>query len=307
MFNRLTHNLSSMDKTKVGLIGLGIMGSAMAMNIHKAGFPLIVYNRTRSKTEPFAKLGIPVANSPREVAEKSDVVIEMVTDAPDVEEVLFGKDGVVHGAHPGLVVIDMSTNSPDYAKYFAGKLAEYGIEFLDAPVTGGDVGARQGTLTIMVGGKREVFERVKPVFEAMGKTIIYAGDVGNGQMLKLLNQIVVGIDMLAVAEAMALAKKAGIDMEKLFTVLSTGAANSFTVQYYMPKMMKGDFEPGFRAAHLKKDLKYAIETTNKLNVPLPGTALTLQLYNALVAKGLGEKGTQALLKLYYELAGINDG
>ncbi len=237
--------------------------------------------------QSFARLGIPVAESPREVAEKSDVVIDMVTDAPDVEEVLLGPNGVVHGgAHPGLIVIDMSTNSPDHARYFARELGKYGIEFLDAPVTGGDIGgARQGTLTIMVGGKYEVFERVKPILQAMGRTIIYAGDVGNGQMLKLLNQIVVGIDMLAVAEAMALAKKAGIDMEKLFTVLSTGAANSFTVQYYMPKMMKGDFEPGFRAAHLKKDLRYAIETANRLNVPLPGTALTLQLYNALVARG----------------------
>jgi len=213
---------------------------------------------------------------------------------------------MVYGAHPGLIVIDMSTNSPEYARYFAKRLAEYGIEFLDAPVTGGDVGARQGTLTIMVGGKREVFEKVRPVLEAMGKTIIYAGDVGNGQMLKLLNQIVVGIDMLAVAEAMALAKKAGIDMDKLFTVLSTGAANSFTVQYYMPKMMKGDYEPGFRAAHLKKDLRYALETANELGVPLPGTALTLELYNALVTKGLGDKGTQALLKLYYELSGIKE-
>jgi len=295
-----------MEQLRVGFIGLGIMGSAMAMNIHKKGFPLIVYNRTRSKAEPFAKLGVPVANSPREIAEKSDVVIDMVTDAPDVEEVLLGKDGVVHGAHPSLVVIDMSTNSPEYARYFANRLAEYGVEFLDAPVTGGDVGARQGTLTIMVGGKREVFERVRPVLEAMGKTIIYAGDVGNGQMLKLLNQIVVGIDMLAVAEAMALAKKAGIDMDKLFTVLSTGAANSFTVQYYMPKMMKGDYEPGFRAAHLKKDLRYALETANKLGVPLPGTAITLELYNALVAKGLGDKGTQALLRLYHELSGIKE-
>ena len=295
-----------MEQLRVGFIGLGIMGSAMAMNIHKKGFPFIVYNRTRSKAEPFAKLGVPVANSPREVAEKSDVVIDMVTDAPDVEEVLFGRDGVVYGAHPGLIVIDMSTNSPEYARYFAKRLAEYGIEFLDAPVTGGDVGARQGTLTIMVGGKREIFERVRPVLEAMGKTIIYAGDVGNGQMLKLLNQIVVGIDMLAVAEAMALAKKAGIDMDKLFTVLSTGAVNSFTVQYYMPKMMKGDYEPDFRAAHLKKDLRYALETANKLGAPLPGTAITLELYNALVAKGLGDKGTQALLKLYYELSGIKE-
>jgi len=287
---------------RVGFIGLGIMGGSMAMRIHKAGFPLIVYNRTKSKTELFAKLDIPIANTPKEVAEKSDVVIDMVTDAPDVEEVLFGPNGVIQGVHQGLIVIDMSTNSPEYARNFAERLARYGIEFLDAPVTGGDKGAREGTLTIMVGGKYEIFQRVKPIFEAMGKTIVHAGGVGNGQMLKLLNQTVVGINMLAVAEAMALAKKAGIDMEKLFTVLSTGAANSFTVQYYMPKMMKGDYEPGFRAAHLKKDLKYVLETANKLNVPLPGTALTLQLYNALVAKGLGEKGTHTLIKVYDDLS-----
>ncbi|QGA53995.1 NAD-binding protein [Sulfolobus sp. E5-1-F] len=287
---------------RVGFIGLGIMGSSMAMRIHNAGFPLIVYNRTKSKTEPFMKLGVPIANTPKEVAEKSDVVIDMVTDAPDVEEVLFGPNGVIQGVHQGLIVIDMSTNSPEHAKSFAERLAKYNIEFLDAPVTGGDKGAREGTLTIMVGGKYEVFQKVKPILEAMGKTIVHAGEVGNGQMLKLLNQTVVGISMLAVVEAMTLAKKAGIDMEKLFTVLSTGAANSFTVQYYMPKMMKGDYEPGFRAAHLKKDLKYVLETANKLNVPLPGTALTLQLYNALVAKGLGEKGTQALIKLYENLS-----
>lgn len=291
-----------MEKPRVGFIGLGIMGKPMAMNIYKAGFPLIVYNRTKSKTEDFKKLNVPIADTPKDVAENSDIVIDMVTDATDVEEVLLGKNGVIEGGRPGLIVVDMSTNSPDYARYFARELAKKGVEFLDAPVTGGDKGAREGTLTIMVGGKKEIFERVKPVFEAMGKKIVYGGDVGAGQTLKLINQVVVGLNMVAVVEAIKLAEKSGIDLNLVFEVLSSGAANSFTVQYYMPKILKGDMEPGFRAAHLKKDLRYAIELANKLNIPLPGTALTLELYNAMVALGLGEKGTQALIKIYDKLS-----
>ncbi|BBD73642.1 6-phosphogluconate dehydrogenase [Sulfodiicoccus acidiphilus] len=287
---------------RVGFIGLGLMGSSMAANVRRAGFPLVVYNRTRSKADTFRKEGVPVASSPREVAQSSDVVIIMVTDAPDVEQVLSGKDGVLEGAAKGSVVIDMSTNSPDHAKRFHYLCSERGVEFLDAPVTGGDKGAREGTLTIMVGGAEEVFQRVRPVLESMGKTIVRAGEVGAGQMLKLLNQVVVGVNMMAMIEAIALARKAGIDLEVLFRVLSTGAANSFTVQYYMPKVMKGDMEPGFRAAHLRKDLKYAIDVATKLDVPLPGTAVVLQLYSALNAMGLGEKGTQALVKVYQRLS-----
>jgi 3-hydroxyisobutyrate dehydrogenase len=242
-----------------------------------------------------------VADSPAEVARSSDVVLEIVTDAPDVEQVLFGKGGVVEGKHEGLVFVDESTNSPEHARAFAKRLSDVGIEFLDAPVTGGDKGAREGTLTIMVGGKREVYEKVRPVFQAMGKTIVYAGDTGAGQALKLANQIVVGIDMLALVEAMVMAEKAGISMDALYQVLSSGAGNSFTVQSYMPRIMKGDMEPGFRAAHLRKDLHYVIEVAHASNVPLPGAALLLELYNALVAKGKGEKGTQALIQLYEDM------
>ena len=289
---------SGSAKLKIGFIGLGIMGSGMATNLLKAGFPVKVYNRTKSKTEPFAKMGAEVASSPAEAASGSDVVIAIVTDGPDVEQVLFGEEGVVKGARKGSVFVDMGTNSPDYARSFAKRLAEKGIEFLDAPVTGGDKGAREGTLTIMVGGKPEVFERVKPAFEAMGKTIVHAGDVGSGQLLKLANQIVIGENMLALVEAMTMAKTAGISMESLFQVLSSGAGNSFTVQSYMPRIMKGDMEPGFRAAHLRKDLKYVIDAAHSLSVPLPGAALTLELYNSLCARGMGEKGTQALIRFY---------
>jgi 3-hydroxyisobutyrate dehydrogenase len=287
---------------KIGFIGLGIMGLPMATNILKAGYPLTVYNRTISKAEPLRRLGAYVAGSPKEVAQRSDVVISMVTDVPDVEEVLFGANGVVEGGGRGLIFIDMSTNSPEAARSFAKRLLDYGIEFMDAPVTGGDKGAREGTLTIMAGGRLETFQRVKPIFEAMGKTIVYCGEVGSGQMVKLCNQIVVGLNMLAVTEALVLARRAGIDENILFTVLSTGAANSFTVQYYLPKILRGDFEPGFKASHLKKDLKYVIDTANKLNIPLPGVSILLQLYNSLVSQGLGEKGTQALIKVYEVLS-----
>lgn len=284
---------------KVGFIGLGIMGFPMASNLIKAGYDLTVYNRTIEKAEKLK--GAKVARSPKEVAENSDVVISMVTDAPDVEEILFGENGVVKSNKRGLIFVDMSTNSPEFAKKTAKRLSEYGIEFLDAPVTGGDKGAREGTLTIMVGGKESVFKQVEPIFRAMGKTIIYVGDVGSGQALKLCNQVVVALNMVAVVEGLLLARSFGIDDEKLFTVLSTGAANSFTVQYYLPKIMKGDFEPGFKAAHLKKDLKYALEIANSKSLPLLGTSLALQLYNAMVSIGMGEKGTQGLIKVYEKM------
>lgn len=284
---------------KVGFIGLGIMGFPMASNLIKAGYNLTVYNRTIEKAEKLK--GAKVARSPKEVAENSDVVISMVTDAPDVEEILFGENGVVKSNRRGLIFVDMSTNSPEFAKKTAKRLSEYGIEFLDAPVTGGDKGAREGTLTIMVGGKENIFKQVEPIFRAMGKTIIYVGDVGSGQALKLCNQVVVALNMVAVVEGLLLARSFGIDDEKLFTVLSTGAANSFTVQYYLPKIMKGDFEPGFKAAHLKKDLKYALEIANSKSLPLLGTSLALQLYNAMVSIGMGEKGTQGLIKVYEKM------
>ena len=286
---------------RIGFIGLGIMGYSMASNLLKAGYELTVYNRTIEKAEKLGKSGAKVAYSPKEVAENSEVVISMVTDAPDVEDVLFSEKGVVKSGKKGLIFIDMSTNSPEFAKKTAKKLSEYGIEFLDAPVTGGDKGAREGTLTIMVGGKENIFRQVEPIFQAMGKNIIYVGEIGSGQALKLCNQVVVSLDMVAVIESLMLARSLGIDDDKLFSVLSTGAGNSFTVQYYLPKIIKGDLEPGFKAAHLKKDLKYALDTGTSASLPLPGTSLALQLYNSMVSLGMGEKGTQGLIKVYEKL------
>ena len=283
---------------KVGFIGLGIMGSSMAYNIFKAGHELIVYNRTESKTKIFKDAGVPVAKTPKEVAEKSEVVIIMVTDAPDVESVLFGKDGVVSGAHKGLIVVDMSTNSPEYAEKFAKKLAEYDVEFLDAPVTGGDVGAREGKLTIMIGGKKEIFEKVKPVFESMGKMIIYAGTTGSGQKMKLVNQIAVALSDLAMIEAIELAKSFNLDIEQVYKVLSTGGARSFTIESYMPRLMRGDLEPGFKLSHLRKDIGYALNEAKKNGTPLFATSLIYQMLISTENLGYGEKGIQALIKLY---------
>ncbi|MCL4344290.1 MAG: NAD(P)-dependent oxidoreductase [Nitrososphaerota archaeon] len=291
---------------KVGFIGLGIMGGSMAANIADKGFALNVYNRTKSRLEPFIKKGIMVSDSPEGVARNSDITIIMVTDAPDVEDVLFGKEGWIHGAKEGKIVVDMGTNSPKYAEEFAGRLSSSGVEFLDAPVTGGDVGAKQGTLTIMVGGKPDVFNSAKPVFEAMGKTIIYAGPSGYGQKMKLVNQIAIGLETVAMVEAMELAKAAGLDIDQVYRLLSTGGARSFTIESYMPRLMKGDIEPGFKAAHLRKDLKYAEELAASLGVPLIGGSLALQLFTALTNTGMGEKGVHALLKLYDGLTKLNE-
>ncbi|MGC8568802.1 MAG: NAD(P)-dependent oxidoreductase [Nitrososphaeria archaeon] len=289
---------------KVGFIGLGIMGSAMAMNLYRRGFLYAVYNRTRSKAAPFESLNVKVAENPKELAELSDVVITMVTDGPDTEQVLFGKNGVSESAIKGLTVIDMGTNSPAYARSFADRLEKLGMDFLDAPVTGGDVGARQGTLTIMVGGKEEVFERVRPVFEAMGKLIIYAGPVGYGQRMKLVNQVAVALSDIAMVEAMVMAERLGLDMEKVYQVLSTGGARSFSIESYMPRLLKGDLEPGFRISHLRKDLWYALEEAKKEGVALPATSMAFELFLSSENLGYGEKGIQALIKLYEKISGV---
>lgn len=283
---------------RVGVIGLGIMGAPMAMHLHRAGLLAAVYNRTKSKAEPFEKLGVYVASSPADLAQRVDVVIIMVSDAPDVEQVLFGSRGVVEGAKPGLVVVDMSTNSPEWARRFAERLAQYGVKFLDAPVTGGQKGAIEGTLTIMVGGDEELFQKLLPVFKAFGKTVVHVGPVGYGQAMKLVNQIVIALNTIAMVEGLRLAKALGLDIDKVAQVLFSGAAKSGSIELYLPKLLKGDLSPGFKAAHLKKDLAYAMEIANKLNISLPGAALALELYKKMVERGLGELGIHALSEIY---------
>ncbi|KUO86762.1 MAG: 6-phosphogluconate dehydrogenase [Thermoproteus sp. JCHS_4] len=283
---------------KVGFIGLGIMGGPMARHLHRAGLLAAVYNRTRSRAEPFGKMGVHVAESPADLARRVDVVIEMVSDAPDVEQVLFGAGGVVEGARPGLVVVDMSTNSPDWARKFAERLAERGIDFLDAPVTGGQRGAEEGTLTVMVGGREDLFQRLLPVFKAFAKEVIYAGPVGYGQAMKLVNQVVISLNTIAMVEGLRLAEALGLDVEKVARLLTVGAARSGSIELYLPKLLKGDLSPGFKAAHLKKDLAYAMEIANRKGLSLPASALALELYKRMVEKGLGELGIHALGKSY---------
>jgi 3-hydroxyisobutyrate dehydrogenase len=290
---------------RVGFIGLGIMGSRMSMNILRAGFPLTVWNRTPSKMRPLIEAGAQGASSPREVAERSDIIIDIVTDSPDVEEVILGPEGVIHGARPGSIVVDMSTISPTVTRRIASELSKRGIRMLDAPVSGGDVGARDGTLSIMVGGDEDAYEECLPVFRAMGKTIIYVGDHGMGQMVKLCNQILVGINMLGVAEALMFASKAGLDLEKAFSAISGGAASSWQLINNGAKLLKGDLEPGFKVSHYLKDLRLIMEASGEMKLPMLGTGLVYQLFRALDAEGLGEKGTQAIIRVIEKLAGCS--
>lgn len=287
---------------RVGFIGLGLMGSGMSMNLLKAGFPLTVWNRTRSKMKPLLDAGAEGAGSPREVAERSDVVIDIVTDSPDVEEVLLGPEGVIHGAKPGTIVIDMSTISPAVTRRIAAELAKKDIRMLDAPVSGGAIGARNGTLSIMVGGDAETFQECLPIFQAMGKTITHVGGHGMGQTVKLCNQILVGLNMLAVAEALMFASKAGVDLEKAYAAVSGGAAGSWQLTNNGARLLKGDLEPGFKVKDYLKDLRLIMETAAEIKMPLVGTSVVHQMFRSLDAEGLREKGTQAVIRAVEKLA-----
>jgi 2-hydroxy-3-oxopropionate reductase len=282
---------------KIGFIGLGIMGRPMALNLVKAGFSLTVFNRTRSKTEPLAAAGAAVADSPAEVGRASDVVITIVSDTPDVESVLFGSDGLFHGAGSGKVLIDMSTISPEATIDFAGRLAEKGCEMLDAPVSGGEKGAIEAALSIMVGGKREVFERCLPLFNAMGKTIAYTGQSGNGQKTKLVNQIICATNIVSMVEGLRFARLAGLDIETTLKLVSSGAAASWMLSNLAPRILAGDFAPGFMIKLQQKDLRLVRETIQKIGATLPGTELAYELFSEAVAEGLGEQGTQGLINL----------
>lgn len=291
-------------KKRIGFIGLGVMGKPMAMNLLKAGYPLTIWNRTRSKMEDLVKMGAAPGESPKDVAEKSDVVITMVTDSAAVEAVILGPSGVIEGVRPGMIVIDMSTISPSVTRRIAEKLKEKGVEMLDAPVSGGDIGAKQGTLSIMVGGSEEVFKECLPIFEVLGKRITYMGTNGMGQMTKLCNQVICALNIQAVCEGLILGAKAGLDLEKLLSVVTAGAAGSWMLSNLGPKIIKRDFEPGFKMVHQLKDLRLALAQASELNVPLPGTALVNQMFKAVEAAGLGEKGTQAAIVAVEKLAGF---
>jgi len=287
----------------IGFIGLGIMGGAMSMNLLRAGFPLTVWNRTAEKMRPLLEAGAKPAKSPKEVAKGSDIVIDMVTDSKDVEEVLIGEEGVIQGARPGTIVVDMSTISPIVTREIAERLDKKGIRMLDAPVSGGDIGARNATLSIMVGGDADAYEECLPVFQAMGKTITHIGGHGDGQVCKAVNQILVGANVLGVAEALMFAVKAGVDVDRVVTAVSGGAAGSWQLANNGPKMLKGDYAPGFKVKDYIKDLRIIMETAAETKTPLVETAVVQQMFRHLDAEGLRDKGTQAVIVAVEKLAG----
>ena len=294
-----------MPEGPVGLIGLGIMGMPMARNLLKAGYSVVAYNRTASKAQELAEEdGATAVGTPREVAEACSTVITMVTDSPDVEAVVLGEGGAIEGIQRDAVLIDMSTISPSVTRTIAGRLKEKGAHMLDAPVSGGSWGAIEGTLSIMVGGDKAVFDRCMPVFEAMGRNIVLAGPNGTGQTTKLVNQILVVGTMNAVAEAMVFAAKSGADLETTIEAVKGGAAGSWQLQNLGPRLIKGDFAPGFMVKLQQKDLRLILEAAREMNLPLPVTSLVHQLFASLEAAGMGDEGTQALVKAHERLAGI---
>jgi 3-hydroxyisobutyrate dehydrogenase len=292
------------NKPSVGFIGLGIMGLPMAGHILKAGYPLTVYNRTRSKTRSLEADGAAVAASPREVAANSRMIITMVSDSPDVQEVVAGPEGVLDGIRPGSVVMDMSTISPQVERDLDRQLQEKGCALVDAPVSGGDVGAQNATLAIMAGGAREAFDRAVPIFETMGKTITYCGPVGSGQLTKLCNQILVAVTLMGVSEALVFAGKNGLDQRVMIEAVKGGAAGSWQLSNLAPRVVNRDFAPGFMVDLIQKDLRLVMESAAGAQAALPATTLVNQFFRTSQARGEGLEGTQALVKVLEQLAGL---
>jgi 2-hydroxy-3-oxopropionate reductase len=286
-----------MPEESVGFIGLGIMGGPMAGNLLRAGYPLIVHNRTRAKEEELVSAGAAAADSPREVASQCDVLITMLPDSPDVEQVYFGEDGVIAGASSGQLLIDMSSIAPAVARAVFDAAREVGADALDAPVSGGDVGAREGTLSIMVGGSDDAFKRAQPLFDVLGKTVVHMGAAGAGQTAKACNQILVAVTIEAVSEALVLASKAGVDPERLIEVLSGGLAGNKVMEVRRRNFLEHDFTPGFKLALHHKDLGIALRTARELGVYVPTTAIVDQMLAALKAAGDGGLDHSALLKV----------
>ena len=288
----------------IAFIGLGIMGKPMALNLHKAGHTVFVHGRRAESMTPLCEGGCTRCDSPADAASKADVIIVMVSDTPDVEQVIFGEHGIVHGAKHGAVVVDMSTISPTATRRFAEDLRERGIEMLDAPVSGGDVGAINATLSIMVGGKPEVFERVKPVFEAMGKNIVLVGDNGAGQVAKACNQIVVAVTIEGVAEALSFARKNDVDPAKVRDALMGGFAGSRILEVHGKRMLDNDYTPGFKTKLHQKDINIVMQTAKELGLSLPGAALVMQHLNALMGTGNGELDSAAVMKIVERESGM---
>lgn len=285
---------------KLGFIGTGVMGSGIINNLLKANYEINVYTRTESKAEPLLKKGAKWLSSPKDVAENSDIIFSMVGFPQDVKDVYFKDNGVFAGLTEGKIIVDMTTSTPTLAKEIGEKAEKINVETLDAPVSGGDVGARDGKLTIMVGGSKKAFDELVPIFDIIGQTNHYFGSYGAGQHAKMANQIMIAGTMTGMTEMFVYAKAAGLDMDAILKTVSGGSANNWSLDNYGPRVLAGDFKPGFYSKHFLKDLRIALEESEKMNLDLPATKQAKALYEKLVdEKDLGNDGTQALIKLWW--------
>ena len=289
---------------KIGYIGLGLMGKSIARNILNADFPLVVHNRSQAAVAELVSEGAIAAVSPREVAAQVDIIFTNLPDTPDVELVALGVDGIIHGAHHGLIYVDNSTIKPAAARQIAAVMAQKGVQCLDAPVSGGDIGARQGTLAIMVGGPAEALEIVRPVFAAMGKTVTHVGEAGAGQVAKAANQIMVAAQMVAMAELLIFAKKTGTDPQKVVEAIKGGAAQCWTLDVKPPRLFSGNRSPGFKAHMQAKDLNIIMETAQEYGIPLPSAAVDSQLYNAMLQLDMANLDNSAVIGVIELLSNV---
>ena len=283
---------------KIGFIGIGVMGASVVKHLLNAGKEVTIYTRTKSKAEPLLALGAKWANSPAEASKNQQVIFTMVGYPSDVREVYEGEQGILAAANEGTIVVDMTTSEPMLAKEIYDKAKEKNIASLDAPVSGGDIGAQNGTLSIMVGGDFDVFEQMKPIFELFGTNIVYQGNAGAGQHTKMCNQIIIASGMIGVCEAIVYGMKAGLNIEDVLKSISSGAAGSWSLSNLAPRIIRGDLEPGFYIKHFIKDMKIALDEAERMNLKLPGLELAKDLYETLAENGYENKGTQALFKYY---------
>jgi len=301
----MTLNQATPGQTRIGWIGTGVMGASMCGHLLKAGFSATVFNRTRQKAEPLLAAGARWADSPRAVAEASDVVFTIVGFPSDVREVILGENGVLAGCRPGNIIVDMTTSEPSLAQQIAEEAKAKGVYAIDAPVSGGDVGAREARLSIMVGGEEEAVQAVMPCFQAMGKTIVRQGGPGAGQHTKMVNQILIATNMIGVCEALLYAYRAGLDLEQVMQSVASGAAGSWSLSNLGPRIIQNNFDPGFFVEHFIKDMGIALAEARRLGISLPGLALAEQLYQAVKAQGHGRLGTHALMLALARLSNID--